>query len=376
MVNMQELSNCTVMVVDDTEINVELLTAALNTEYHINAAYDGPSALESVREARPDLILLDIKMPGMDGFEVCQRLKNDPFTCDIPIVFITGMNHSLDKSKGFELGAVDYITKPFEILEVRARVKTHLTNTLAKKILETQNQILEEKFKERSRELSLTQEVTIECMASLAETRDPETGGHIKRTRAYVHELALNLKDHPKFSHFLDEKTIDLLYKSAPLHDIGKVGIPDSTLLKPARLSDQERKEMEKHTTYGRDALKVAEAQLGENSFLRLASEIAYHHHEKWDGTGYPQGLKGDDIPISGRLMALADVYDALISKRPYKEPIPHDVSVEIITSERGKYFDPDIVDAFIELQNRFREIALQFADFEEERTALRRLEN
>jgi putative two-component system response regulator len=251
-----------------------------------------------------------------------------------------------------------------------------LTNTLAKKILETQNQILEEKFKERSRELSLTQEVTIECMASLAETRDPETGGHIKRTRAYVQALAAHLKNHPKFSHFLDEKTIDLLYKSAPLHDIGKVGIPDSTLLKPDRLTDQERREMEKHTTYGRDALKVAEAQLGENSFLRLASEIAYHHHEKWDGSGYPQGLKGEDIPISGRLMALADVYDALISKRPYKEPIPHKVSVEIIASERGKYFDPDIVDAFLDLQENFREIALQFADFEEERNALCRLEN
>ena len=373
---MQDLSNCTVLVVDDTEINVELLTAALNSQYRIDVAYNGSGALESVQRARPDLILLDIKMPGMDGFEVCRRLKNDPLTADIPVVFITGMNHSTDKSQGFELGAVDYITKPFEIHEVRARVKTHLTNTLAKKILETQNQILEQKFKQRSRELSLTQEVTIECMASLAETRDPETGGHIKRTKEYVRVLAEHLKHHPKFSHYLDEQTIDLLYKSAPLHDIGKVGVPDSTLLSPRSLSAEEREEMQKHTIYGRDALKVAEDQLGENSFLSLAGEIAYSHHEKWDGSGYPQGLQGEDIPISGRLMALADVYDALISKRPYKEPFPHAVAVKIITSDRSKYFDPDIVDAFIELENEFREIALKFADFEEERFALRYLEN
>jgi putative two-component system response regulator len=374
--NMQDLSKCTVLVVDDTKINVDLLSAALDSRYRIDVAYNGTGALERIRRTPPDLILLDIKMPDMDGFEVCRRLKGNPFTSDIPVMFITGMNHAADKSKGFELGAVDYITKPFEINEVRARVKTHLTNTLAKKILETQNQVLEEKFKQRSRELSLTQEVTIECMASLAETRDPETGGHIKRTKEYVRLLAEHLRDHPKFSHYLDDQTIELLYKSAPLHDIGKVGVPDRTLLSPQRLQADERKEMQKHTIYGRDALKVAEAQLGDNSFLSLASEIAYTHHEKWDGSGYPQGLKQDEIPISGRLMALADVYDALISKRPYKDPFPHAVAVRTITSEKGVYFDPDIVDAFLALENEFREIALRFADFEEERVALGRPKN
>jgi putative two-component system response regulator len=369
---MDDLSNCSVLVVDDTEINLDILTAALDKDYKVIVASDGKSALDIIEDKTPDLVLLDILMPDIDGYEVCRRLKRDSNTCDIPIMFITGMNQVQSKTRGFELGAVDYITKPFDINEVKARVKTHLTNTLAKKILENRTINLEEKVKERTRELWLTQEVTIECMASLAETRDPETGGHIKRTKEYIKTLAEYLKSHPRFSHFLNNESIDLLYKSAPLHDIGKVGVPDCILLSLEKLTPDEWEEMKKHTVYGRDALMAAGAQLGENSFLRFAREIAYTHHERWDGTGYPEGLSGEEIPISGRLMALADVYDALISKRVYKRPFSHAKAVEVIEGDKGKQFDPDVVKAFLNLEDKFRAIALRFADSDEEKAGLK----
>jgi putative two-component system response regulator len=368
---MENLSNCTVLVVDDTESNLDILTATLNKDYGVSVAKDGESALEIIESQPPDLVLLDICMPGIDGYEVCRRLKRNLNTRDIPVVFITGMNQAGSKKEGFKLGAVDYITKPFEIYEVRERVRTHLTNRLAKKILEHQNSMLENKIRAANEELSITQQVTIECIASLAETRDPETGGHIKRTKLYVRALAEHLKTHPKFSDYLTEEAIDLLYKSAPLHDIGKVGIPDSILLSTEKLTPDEWEMMKKHCVYGRDALHTAEAQFGEISFLKYAKEIAYYHHERWDGTGYPEGLSGEDIPVSGRLMALADVYDALISKRVYKPPFSHTKAVRIIIEDKGKYFDPDVVDAFLELEETFRMIALQFADFDEERATL-----
>jgi putative two-component system response regulator len=211
----------------------------------------------------------------------------------------------------------------------------------------------------------------IESLATLAEYRDPETGGHIKRTQNYVKALAVHLKDHPRFRDELDDETIELLYLSAPLHDVGKVGVRDHILLKPGRLTDEEFEEMKKHTTYGRDALLATERKLGQDTFLRYAREIAYTHQEKWDGSGYPSGLKGTEIPIAGRLMALADVYDALISKRVYKPPMPHEKAVAIIVEGKGRHFDPAMVDAFLALESTFRNIALTFADYEEERQML-----
>ncbi|MBU2551943.1 MAG: HD domain-containing protein, partial [Proteobacteria bacterium] len=307
--------------------------------------------------------------------EVCRRLKAEKATRNIPIIFVTAMTEVADETKGLELGAIDYLTKPISPPIVKARVRNHLELKLAKEELENQNEILEIKVQERTREVALTQEVTIESMAILAETRDPETGGHIRRTQNYVRALAVHLKDHPKFTDFLNAASIDLLYKSAPLHDIGKVGVPDAILLKPGKLTDEEFVEMKKHTLYGRDSIKNAEKRLGDNSFLGFARDIAYTHHEKWDGSGYPVGLKGEGIPLCGRLMALADVYDALISKRVYKPPFDHGKAVAIITEGRGTHFDPDLVDAFITLEDEFRKIALEFADFEEERAALARKE-
>ncbi len=221
----------------------------------------------------------------------------------------------------------------------------------------------EQRVKERTRELARVQEATIESMSSLTETRDPGTGEHIRRTQNYVRLLAEHLKNQPRFSPFLDEETIELLCRSAPLHDIGKVGVSDRILLKPGRLTDQEFEEMKRHTVYGRDTIQAAERNLGKTSFLRIAREITYTHHERWDGTGYPEGLKGEQIPVPGRLMALADSYDALTSQRVYKAGICHEKAVDIIIEEKGSHFDPAVVDAFLEVKEKFRQIALEYAD-------------
>jgi putative two-component system response regulator len=360
---MTKLSDCTVLVVDDTETNVEILVEALDDSYDVSVALDGETALEIIEEFPPDLILLDIMMPGIDGFEVCRILKSKEETKEIPIIFLTAMNDVDSKTRGFGLGAVDFVTKPFEILEIKARVKTHLSLKIAKESLKNQNVILEEKVIERTQELEDTKEIIIHCLASLAETRDPETGGHIRRTQHYVKVLANEIKDTDRFKDTLDDETVDILYKTAPLHDIGKVGVPDNILLKPGKLTDEEFDEMKRHTVYGRDAIISSGADLGTNSFLRCACEIAYTHQEKWDGSGYPEGLSGDDIPISGRLMAVADVYDALISARVYKPPMDHIEACNIIREGKGTHFDPDLIDAFEIVMDQFQEISLTFKD-------------
>jgi putative two-component system response regulator len=371
MKEMKELSSCKVLIVDDTEENVDILVEALGELYDISVAMDGRGALETVSEDHPDIILLDIMMPEMDGYSVCSALKSDPATADIPVVFLTALTELENKTKGFELGAVDYITKPFEVSEIKMRVQTHLFVALSARRLKRQNEILELKVQERTRELSRVQEATIESLAALAEYRDPETGGHIKRTQHYMKALARALKTHPGFKDVLDETTIHYLFLSAPLHDIGKVGVRDGILLKPDSLTDYEMDQMKTHPVLGKNAISVAEKKLEDASFLRYAREIAYCHHERWDGEGYPRGISGTAIPVSARLMSLVDVYDALISRRVYKTPFTHPESVRIIQSGRGTMFDPDIVDAFSEIQEEFRSIALKFADFDDERDAL-----
>ena len=354
----------TVLVVDDTEANIDILVETLGNNYDVQVAMDGETALESVAELPPDLILLDIMMPGIDGYEVCRRLKADASTQHIPIIFLTVMTEEQDEARGLALGAVDYVTKPFSPDLVKARVHNQLE-------LKHHQDYLEELVRERTRELELTQEVAIEAMATLAEYRDPETGGHIQRTKRYVKVLAEHLRYYPKFSDVLDDQVIRMLYLSAPLHDIGKVAVHDNILLKPGKLTAEEFEEMKKHTTYGRDAIHSAGQKLKGKSFLRYAEEVACSHHEKWDGSGYPEGLKGEAIPVSGRLMAVADVYDALISKRVYKPPFSHGKAVATIAEGRGTHLDPDMVDAFLEVADRFRDIAIEFADFEEERLML-----
>lgn len=355
----------TVLVVDDTADNLMLMVDLLKDRYRIKAANSGEKALRILEsDPLPDLILLDIMMPGLSGYEVAERLKSSPRTCGIPIIFLTAMATIEDEILGLEMGAVDYITKPISPPLVLARVDTQLKVKAAADFLRDQNDFLEQEVQRRTREVMAIQDVTIHAMASLAETRDNETGNHIRRTQHYIRLLADLLREHPRFRHFLDEDTIRLLFKSAPLHDIGKIGIPDHILLKPGRFTPEEFEIMKTHTTLGRDAIQHAENQLGVKvDFLRLAKEIAYSHQEKWDGSGYPEGLAADDIPISARLMAVADVYDALISRRVYKPGMPHEQAVGIIREGRGSHFDPDICDVFVANAGRFREISERFSD-------------
>ena len=356
-----------ILVVDDTPDNLTLMAELLQDRYAIKVANNGERALRvAAGTPPPDLILLDIMMPDMDGLEVARRLRADPATRDIPFIFLTARSQIEDERQGFELGAVDYITKPVSPPILLARVHTHLTLKAAKDFLKDQNAYLESEVQRRTQEVSMIQDVTIMAMASLAETRDNETGNHIRRTQNYVRILARQLQGHPRFAAFLSDANIELLYKSAPLHDIGKVGIPDRILLKPGKLTPEEFEIMKTHTTLGRDAILHAEVRLNSpNTFLRFARDIAYAHQEKWDGSGYPLGLRGDEIPVAARLMAVADVYYALISRRVYKPPFPHEQAVQIISEGRGKHFDPDMVDAFLQVAEDFRSIAATFADTE-----------
>jgi putative two-component system response regulator len=355
----------TILAVDDAPVNLSLITGLLKSHYRVKVANSGEKALRIVHsDLPPDLVLLDVMMPDLDGIEVCRRLKEDPRTRHIPVIFLTAMSKSEDERIGLEAGAVDYITKPISPPILLARVKTHLQLKAGADFLKDKNTYLESEVYRRTREVQAIQDVTILTMASLAETRDNETGNHIRRTQHYVKALAIKLRDHPHFAGYFTDHAIDLLFKSAPLHDIGKVGIPDKILLKPGKLSPEEFEIMKTHTTLGRDAIEQAERQLGTPvEFLKLAKEIAYSHQEKWDGSGYPEGLAGEAIPVSARLMAVADVYDALISRRVYKPAFTHERSVELIAEGRGKHFDPDVTDAFMDIREEFRTIAKRFAD-------------
>jgi putative two-component system response regulator len=356
----------TVLVVDDTPDNITLMSSLLKDLYKVKIANNGEKALKiAASDSPPDLILLDIMMPEMDGYEVITRLKADESTREIPVIFLTAKVEVEDEKRGLELGAVDYITKPISPPIVLARVRNHLDLKHARDFLKDKNRHLEEEVRQRTREVAAVQDVTIHAMASLAETRDNETGNHIRRTQLYVKLLAEKIRRHPRFRAELDnDKTIDLIFKSAPLHDIGKVGIPDRILLKPGRFEPDEFETMKGHPRLGRDAIIAAEESLDlELPFLAYAKEIAYYHQEKWDGSGYPEGLSGDDIPVSARIMAIADVYDALVSRRVYKEGMPHEKALAIIVEGKGSHFDPDMVDAFLEIAEECRAIADRYRD-------------
>jgi putative two-component system response regulator len=359
----------TILIVDDTPENLTLMNSLLKDEYKTKIANSGERALKLLAaDGKVDLILLDIMMPGIDGYEVCRQLKENAATRHIPVIFLTAKVQVEDEQMGFDVGCVDYITKPISPPIVMARVKTQLTLKAAADFLIDKNDYLESEVQRRTREVQVVQDVTIMAMASLAETRDNETGNHIRRTQNYVRALAGRLQSHPVYGKKLDDATIEMLYKSAPLHDIGKVGIPDAILLKPGKLTTEEFEIMKTHTTLGRNAILEAEKLIdAPSSFLACAREIACSHQEKWDGSGYPDGLAGESIPLSARLMALADVYDALISRRVYKPPFPHAKAVDIITQGRGTHFDPAMVDAFLEIQDAFKDIAAKYEDSQED---------
>jgi putative two-component system response regulator len=355
----------TILVVDDVSDNVELLGSILKGRYRVKAAIEGRKAIEiALGDDPPDLILLDIVMPAVDGYEVCARLKDNPRAAEIPVIFLTAKADAADEEKGLALGAVDYIAKPISPAIVLARVATHLSLKRARDFLKDKNAFLEAEVARRIAEVGLIQDVAMIAMGSLAETRDNETGDHIRRTQCYIKVLAKKLQGHPRFADRLPDDTIELLYKSAPLHDIGKVGIPDNILKKPGKLDPDEFEIMKTHAALGKDSIAAAERRLDSpTSFLAFAREIAWSHHEKWDGAGYPRGLAGEDIPLAGRLMAIPDVYDALISERVYKKALPHETAVRIIEEGAGSQFDPDMIYAFEEIEKVFQEIACAYSD-------------
>lgn len=357
----------TILVVDDTPENLSVLGDLLQPAHRVRAANSGRGALRVAASLpKPDLILLDVMMPDMDGYEVLARLRDAPETRDIPVIFVTAMDTPEDEERGLSCGAVDYITKPFRPAIVQARVRTHLELKRARDLLKNQNAFLEAEVARRMSENQLIQDVSIHALARLAETRDSETGKHLLRTREYMRILARELRPHARFSRFLSDHAVELMSKSAPLHDIGKVGIPDYILLKAGNLDPGEWEIMKTHARLGAEAIEQAERDADQPvEFLAMAKDIAHYHHERWDGKGYPEGLSGDAIPVSARLMAIADVFDALISKRVYKAAMSFEEARDIIARDRGKHFDPDVVDAFLAAFEDIKYIAEHYRDTE-----------
>jgi putative two-component system response regulator len=347
-----------IMIVDDTLANIQVLSGMLKQQgYKVRPVLEGKVALKAAEKQVPDLILLDISMPEMDGYEVCERLKQDPVLKQVPVIFISALIEPLDKVRAFTVGGVDYITKPFQLEEVRVRVENHLRLARLQNELKDYNHNLEEKVVEQVREISDSQLATILALAKLAEYRDEDTGRHIERIQYFCRYLVTKMADMPQFQDQITPMFVENITHASPLHDIGKVGIPDHILLKPGKLSPEEFEVMKTHTTIGSDLLQTVKDQYTKNSFINTGIEISRSHHEKWDGTGYPDGKKGAEIPLSARILAVTDVYDALRSKRPYKAGFDHATSRKIIMESRGTQFDPDVLDAFIQLEQIFDQV-------------------
>lgn len=354
----------TVLVVDDTPANLSLLANLLKEQYRIKVANNGIKAIELAAAAPPDLVLLDIMMPEMDGYEVCRRLKADPRTERIPVIFLTAKTSVEDEEKGLLMGAVDFIHKPISPPIVVARIKTHLQVKAWQDFLQDQNAWLKEEVEHRLSEVNRLQESSIRVMVSLAEFRDECTGNHIRRTQEYVRLLAEQLARLPKHAAHLTAQHIELIAKSAPLHDIGKIAIPDHILLKRGKLTPEEFVIMKTHAFRGYEMLRRAGEHMGEHGdFLSMAMEIARCHHEKWDGSGYPDGLAGEQIPLASRIMAVSDVFDALTTRRPYKTAMTREEAVAFIVQGSGTHFDPQVVEAFMAIQDDFQRIAATWID-------------
>ncbi len=337
-----------VLIVDDLPANIRVLNDALHQEYHISVSTSGVEALDLAKTSpRPDIILLDIMMPGMDGYEVCKRLKRDPATRDIPVLFVTAMDEVSDEAHGLSMGAVDYITKPIRPAVVKARLRNHMA-------LNQYQRQLEDLVDQRTAQLKNGYIDTIHRLTLASEFKDEDTGAHIKRISYYTRELAGELG--------MDAEFCEAIFYASPMHDIGKVAIPDSILLKPGPLDPDEWTIMKTHAQIGGEILKGSESP-----YLEMAMEIALNHHERWDGNGYPSGLKGDQIPLTARIMNMVDQYDALRSKRPYKPAFSHKKTCDIIIRGDGRtmpaHFDPEVLNVYERLEKKFEEIFEHYND-------------
>jgi putative two-component system response regulator len=340
-----------ILIVDDTVENLTLLARMLkDCGYIARPVPNGRLALQAARGEKPDLILLDITMPEMDGFEVCRQMKKDPILRDIPVLFISALTQTIEKVKAFEAGGVDYISKPFQFEEVKARVETHLH-------LHKLQLSLEDQVERQVKEIVELQMGMIFGLAKLAEARDSDTGRHLERIQILCRRFSEELRKNPRFADQIDDQFCDMIFHASPLHDIGKVAIEDCILLKPGKLTAEEFEKMKLHTIIGASTLEEVQNRFPNNDFLNMGIQIARWHHEKWNGSGYPDGLNGEMIPLCARIMAIVDVYDAVRSKRVYKDPITHEEACKIILRERGTHFDPAIIDVFVQLQNELEHI-------------------
>lgn len=332
------------LVVDDEPINIEVIAKSLGKKYKIMVANNGQRALDIAKsENPPDLILLDIMMPDMDGYEVCRQLKNDIRTKNIPVIFLTAMNDETNEAKGLGIGAVDYIVKPFSLSITEARIQNHLA-------LKRYQDSLEELLQESTADLRCAYKDMIDRLGNAAEFRDNETGEHIKRLSYSCALLSKHMG--------MNKSKQELIFYASKMHDIGKIGIPDNILLKPARLDEKEWEIMKTHTVIGARILSGSTSEL-----LEVSRLIALTHHEKWDGSGYPRGISGEEIPISGRITAVCDVFDALISARPYKKPWSIEDALAEIERLKGKAFDPELVELFIKINPELVELITPYFD-------------
>ena len=341
-----------ILVIDDDATNLRMLQEILCTQYKVYAAPSGERALAFLERHLPDLILLDVEMPGLNGYQVIRKLKENPRLAQIPVLFLTAQEGRDKEEMALRLGAVDYILKPITTGVVRARVNLHIE-------LEDYRKRLESLVEAKTLQVRNTQDSILDILANVTAWRDSGTGGHIIRTTAYSQMIvdALMEIDHPNYR--ISPQYAEHIVKTSKLHDIGKVAVSDTILLKPGRLTPEEFGEIKKHTTFGAQMIDDAIADLGDDtSFLHVAREIVISHHEWWDGSGYPQGLAGDAIPVAGRVMAISDIYDSLTSERPYKGELTHEETMEIIRTETGRHFDPLLIDLLGDTFPSFEEVA------------------
>lgn len=350
-----------ILIVDDSKTDMMIICNMLY-DCELICAYDGLEAMERIKENLDiDLIILDLNMPRMNGFEVLENLRNDSVYKKLVTLILTNYDETENEIRGLDLGAVDYIRKPINLESLRKRIEVHLRLINAHKRIEHHNMLLEETVIKKTKELIITRDITIQALIGLLEVRNIESSNHTKRTQLMIKLLCEHLSNNHVYKDVLTKEYITEIFETAPLHDIGKVGIPDSILLKPGRLNTEEYEIMKKHTTYGVEALRHGLNHSDLPAFIKTAIEIAGTHHEHFDGTGYPLGLKGGNIPLAGRLMAIVDVYDALTSRRVYKPAFNHEYSLELIKDDSGKQFDPEIVSAFMEIEKEVLMISRKF---------------
>jgi len=343
-----------IILVDDNPTNLKAGKNVLSEKYTVATAPSAEKMFTLLENNKPAMILLDIEMPQVNGYEAIKILKSKPETKDIPVIFLTGRTESDDEITGLSLGAIDYITKPFQPALLLKRIEVHLLVEAQKKELQYFNENLQKMVEDKTESVIELQNALLKTMAELVECRDDITGGHIERTQRGIKILLEEIEKSGIYAEEAEGWDLDLLLQSSQLHDVGKISINDVILKKPEKLNEQEFDEMKKHASFGEKIIEKIETLATESDFLKYAKIFAASHHEKWDGTGYPRGLKGDAIPLLGRIMAIADVYDALTSMRPYKDAFSHEEAVRIITESSGTQFDPKLVELFIKNSDKF----------------------